>query len=260
MHHQHVVALTAIRLGHPVSVQRAGISGEMSDENSEGAAGEAREKLGGFWNTSKECFWNSREWMTLQCTEKSSKMRYESFGVSNMEVTVNWQFEYGGADKSLMGAASGENGRKDPKTAWTESLSQCFALGGTTEKNPFTCPNFQNGRENGHCCNCVRCHKDTVDAEQSLSRVWVLLTTAKAHFVLKTTHRKLVPEIQTLNHCGQGDHPFLLQAPSTGRGANTLQDMLLCGPLPSTERSLKNKISKLMGAMHHYAHTWEIQN
>lgn len=50
----------------------------------------------------------------------------------------------------------------------------------------------------------------------------------------------------------------LPQAPSTSERALTLQDMLLCGLLPSTESFLNNKVSKLMGAMQHYAHTQEI--
>lgn len=50
----------------------------------------------------------------------------------------------------------------------------------------------------------------------------------------------------------------LPQALSTSKSALTLQDMLLSGLLPSTERSLNNKVSKLVGTIHHYAHTREI--
>lgn len=64
------------------------------------------------------------------------------------------------------------------------------------------------------------------------SNFWVLLTTTKAHFILKTPHRRLVPEMWTLDHCGQVDHTLDL-ASSKSRGALTLWDVLLCGPLPT---------------------------
>lgn len=142
------------------------------------------------------------------------------------------QFECRGGDKSLMGEVSGENGGS------TDNFSRYFALGGNTPNHPFTCLNFQNSRENGHWNfsswnsrirgredGCWRFHL-TVSSK-------VCLVSPSYHHKgwlhSENSHRRPVPEVETLGHCGQMNHT-LTQAPNISRDALTLRDVLCSLP------------------------------
>lgn len=80
----------------------------------------------------------------------------------------------------------------------------------------------------------LRSKKEGMDAQEFTwlfhpkSTFWVLLTTAKADYILKTPHGRLVPEVETLDYCVQMDHT-LAQALNTSRNVSTLRDVP-CSP------------------------------
>ena len=217
------------------SVQKCRISGEIREGNWEGAAGEAGKTGRLLRGIQRMCLKQQRVTDYVRCTDESSNMRSENTGSGNVEVTID-------PNKGSLNAEVGtevwwERSRERMEKALTtfqdalpwEAIPQTIPLPALTFR---TAERMAIGTSRA---GILGSKEERMDAEdftwlfRPQSALWVLLTTTKADCILKTPHRRLVPEVETLGHCGQMNRT-LTQAPNISRDALTLRDVLCTLP------------------------------